>query len=264
MILKIHGAVDRVDAERDSYVITEDHYIDYLTRTDISNLMPGDAGRQAAPQPLPVPRLQPARLEPAGDPAPDLGRAGAAATSPGRSSSTPTRSSEEFWRKRGRRHPRRRRSSDYVAALTRTLADAAPSDGVRMTAGRRDRAATRPSHAVALQGPEPYTEEDAEFFFGRERRAARSSSPTCMASRLTLLYGASGVGKSSVLRAGVRPPRCATSRARRRTGCGDPSSSVVVRQRRGADDPIAGLRAAIAERSRAMLGRRAAAPTTVR
>ena len=40
VILKIHGAVDRVNAERDSFVITEDHYIDYLTRTDISNLVP--------------------------------------------------------------------------------------------------------------------------------------------------------------------------------------------------------------------------------
>ena len=40
VILKIHGAVDRVNPERDSYVITEDHYIDYLTHTDISNLVP--------------------------------------------------------------------------------------------------------------------------------------------------------------------------------------------------------------------------------
>ncbi len=41
VILKIHGAVDRVDSEwGDSYVITEDHYIDYLTRTDISGLLP--------------------------------------------------------------------------------------------------------------------------------------------------------------------------------------------------------------------------------
>jgi hypothetical protein len=40
VILKIHGAVDRQDAELDSYVITEDHYIDYLTRTDIANLIP--------------------------------------------------------------------------------------------------------------------------------------------------------------------------------------------------------------------------------
>jgi hypothetical protein len=40
VILKIHGAVDRANRDRDSYVITEDHYIDYLTRTDVSTLIP--------------------------------------------------------------------------------------------------------------------------------------------------------------------------------------------------------------------------------
>lgn len=42
VILKIHGAVKRhiADAEGDSYVITEDHYIDYLTRTELANLVP--------------------------------------------------------------------------------------------------------------------------------------------------------------------------------------------------------------------------------
>jgi hypothetical protein len=40
IILKIHGAIDREDSARDSFVITEDNYIDYLTRTDISNLVP--------------------------------------------------------------------------------------------------------------------------------------------------------------------------------------------------------------------------------
>jgi hypothetical protein len=40
VILKVHGAVDRVDRDRDSYVITEDNYIDYLTRTDLSALVP--------------------------------------------------------------------------------------------------------------------------------------------------------------------------------------------------------------------------------
>jgi hypothetical protein len=42
IILKIHGAVNRAvpDGEGDSYVITEDHYIDYLTRTDLANLVP--------------------------------------------------------------------------------------------------------------------------------------------------------------------------------------------------------------------------------
>ena len=41
-ILKIHGAIDRVnvDREKESFMITEDHYIDYLTHTDISNFLP--------------------------------------------------------------------------------------------------------------------------------------------------------------------------------------------------------------------------------
>ena len=42
-VLKIHGFVDRnrtsVEPE-DSYVITEDHYIDYLARTDLKQLLP--------------------------------------------------------------------------------------------------------------------------------------------------------------------------------------------------------------------------------
>lgn len=42
VILKIHGAVTRrcPDGDCDSYVITEDHYIDYLTRTELANLVP--------------------------------------------------------------------------------------------------------------------------------------------------------------------------------------------------------------------------------
>jgi len=39
-ILKIHGAIDRDDADRDSWVITEEDYVDYLTQTDISTWMP--------------------------------------------------------------------------------------------------------------------------------------------------------------------------------------------------------------------------------
>ena len=38
VVLKIHGAIDRMDAERDSFVITEDHYIDYLTKTDLKRV----------------------------------------------------------------------------------------------------------------------------------------------------------------------------------------------------------------------------------
>jgi|tagenome__1003787_1003787.scaffolds.fasta_scaffold20927241_2 SIR2-like domain len=40
VILKIHGGIDRQDPDRDSFVITEDDYIDYLTRADPSSLLP--------------------------------------------------------------------------------------------------------------------------------------------------------------------------------------------------------------------------------
>jgi hypothetical protein len=42
IIVKIHGAVDRLDppAMWQSYVITEDHYIDYLSRRELSQLVP--------------------------------------------------------------------------------------------------------------------------------------------------------------------------------------------------------------------------------
>jgi hypothetical protein len=42
IIVKIHGAVDRLDppALWRSYVITEDHYIDYLSRSELSRLVP--------------------------------------------------------------------------------------------------------------------------------------------------------------------------------------------------------------------------------
>ena len=43
VILKLHGFVDRTtsgDENDDSYVITEDHYIEYLARMDLDNLVP--------------------------------------------------------------------------------------------------------------------------------------------------------------------------------------------------------------------------------
>jgi class 3 adenylate cyclase len=40
VILKLHGAVDRTDPKRDSYVITEDNYIEYLSIGDIGLQIP--------------------------------------------------------------------------------------------------------------------------------------------------------------------------------------------------------------------------------
>ena len=51
-------------------------------------------------------------------------------------------------------------------------------------------------------GLDYFLEEDAELFFGRDGERKRIIG-NLRASRLTLLYAESGVGKSSLLRAGV-------------------------------------------------------------
>lgn len=53
-------------------------------------------------------------------------------------------------------------------------------------------------------GLQPYSEADHQYFFGRQRDS-RLIASNLYASHLTVLYGPSGVGKSSVLRAGVIP-----------------------------------------------------------
>jgi hypothetical protein len=40
IILKIHGAVNRIDRNEDSYVIAEDDYIDFLSQTSIAKVVP--------------------------------------------------------------------------------------------------------------------------------------------------------------------------------------------------------------------------------
>jgi len=40
VVLKIHGSIDRSDPERDGFVITEDHYIEYLAEEPIEKLLP--------------------------------------------------------------------------------------------------------------------------------------------------------------------------------------------------------------------------------
>ncbi|MBD0371838.1 MAG: WD40 repeat domain-containing protein [Pyrinomonadaceae bacterium] len=61
-----------------------------------------------------------------------------------------------------------------------------------------------PQDFCPYKGLQPYTEADRAFFFGRERDSEIIAS-NLYAAHLTVLYGESGVGKSSVLLAGVVP-----------------------------------------------------------
>ena len=88
----------------------------------------------------------------------------------------------------------------------------------------------------------PFTEEQAPFFFGRDRERDIIIA-NLMAARLTLFYGPSGVGKSSVLNAGVA---CELRRRAledsRTLGKAD---FAVVLYRNWRDEPLAGLERAI-------------------
>jgi predicted AAA+ superfamily ATPase len=60
----------------------------------------------------------------------------------------------------------------------------------------------QPRRTAPYQGLQPFAEEDAAWFFGRDTERTILVA-NLMAARLTLVYGGSGVGKSSILRAGV-------------------------------------------------------------
>src|SRR4051794_1937102 len=61
-----------------------------------------------------------------------------------------------------------------------------------------------PERASPYLGLAPYGEADAELFFGRQAERDLVVA-NLLTSRLTVMYGPSGVGKSSLLRAGVIP-----------------------------------------------------------
>ncbi|MDV3351947.1 hypothetical protein QGP82_24890 [Leptothoe sp. LEGE 181152] len=68
--------------------------------------------------------------------------------------------------------------------------------------GASNRISNTDLSSLPYKGLAHYSETDAPFFFGRASEW-EVVADNLMATRLTLLYGASGVGKSSLLRAGV-------------------------------------------------------------
>jgi WD40 repeat protein len=80
----------------------------------------------------------------------------------------------------------------------------------------------------------PYREADADFFFGRDEEI-RIIAGNFRSSRLTIVYGPSGVGKTSVIEAGV------IHALRRRAAAGRGSASAICSFRAWRDDPLPGL-----------------------
>jgi WD40 repeat protein len=83
------------------------------------------------------------------------------------------------------------------------------------------------------------SETDRRFFFGRERESELVAA-NLMASRLTVLYGPTGVGKSSLLRAGVAQ----RLRSLVPVPAGDSDSVEVVVVDSWRDDPLAAVASA--------------------
>lgn len=111
--------------------------------------------------------------------------------------------------------------------------------------------ATKPSSPYKGLVPFEDNELDALLFFGRERESEIIGA-NLLAARLTVLYGPSGVGKTSVLRAGVAYGlrRLAAANVEQR---GHPEFVVVVFDA-WSDDPVAGLRSAVRDALAAQFG----------
>src|SRR4029079_14870386 len=94
------------------------------------------------------------------------------------------------------------------------------------------------SRQSPYQGLVPYAEPDADWFFGRDEWS-EVVSDNFRAYRITALYGASGVGKSSLLRAGLLRGLADAART-----CA-PGLLPAYFAAWSLDDPLAALKAAV-------------------
>jgi WD40 repeat protein len=103
------------------------------------------------------------------------------------------------------------------------------------------------------KGLSPFQDSDRDvpFFFGRDRERELVEA-NLMASRLTVLYGETGVGKSSLLRAGVAHHLRSLARGNLEAR-GEPGLAVVVFDS-WRDDPVLALRSAVADEVTFALG----------
>jgi WD40 repeat protein len=233
VVLKIHGTIDRSEGGHEGFVITEDDYIEYLAGEPLENMLPEDI----------LAKLRRNHLLFLGYSLRDwnlrvflrrLKRPGQAykawAVMP-----HVDLLEKEFWM---------RQDVEIIQVMLKPYLDSLNSEvaakSITFAAQERHWRGWRlMPDAVAEWSPYkgllPYDENDAAYFFGRDRER-RQISAALRASRLTVLYGDSGAGKSSVLAAGVA------------NDLRDDTEYELVLFRTWRDDPMLGLRDAIVER----------------
>jgi hypothetical protein len=214
VIAKIHGSVDRIH-RADSYVITEDHYIDYITRADTADLFPVTLAA----------KLRTSHFLFLGYSLRDWnvramlyrlwGEQEGKNFKSWAIQADPDPIDRAAWEERGV-DILPVRVEDFVAAVEQRLPPQQVEQRLppqqEVTRGDRcDGSSPRSEDTTDLDVPEspyvglvPFGEKDAAYFFGREGDSDLIVA-NLTASRLTLLYAPSRVGKSSVLRAGVLP-----------------------------------------------------------
>lgn len=120
-------------------------------------------------------------------------------------------------------------------------------------------AATNPRE-TPYKGLVPYAESDYRLFFGRDSERDIITA-NIMGSRLTLVYGPSGVGKSSVLRAGV--VHGIREMAREELAEEGTPNFVVAFFNQWRDDPLTGLRNEIRSSVQNAIGKAVSIPSNL-
>ena len=200
VILKLHGQVDANPArDRESFVVTEDDYIDYVANVDVSSLVPVTLAAVLRRSHFLFLGYSLRDWYPRGVLYRTWGEGRLTYRSWAVDSRTRPVERELLAKPRCREHRRAARDLRGRASPPAHQRSIALSINDRTTEAA---AATLPDSPYKGLASYEDTDLDAALFFGRERDS-QILAANLVAFRLTVLYGPSGIGKSSIVRAGV-------------------------------------------------------------
>ena len=229
VVVKIHGSIETDGGPNTSFVVTEDDYIDYLAGPGIESFLPVSIRTRIENDQLAVPRLQPGRLEPP--------RAALAPVAPEAQrlealrDPAPARCRDRARLARPGRHPVPRRAAPvHTGARAGARREAERAEGAMSSTvtGAPREVGREPTGNPYHEPLQPFREADAASFVGRDELTELLVA-YLESTAVTVVYGPSGVGKTSVLRAGVAARLREISRdSARRRESGLPAELVVV------------------------------------